>query len=192
MLAQEADASAEDRSSEHVPCLVMDDGDDAAAIEASLTENIARLPMDEIDQYRAFSAIKVEGLSVADIAVRFGVTERLVEQRLAIARIIAPISKAYRKGDIQPKDSAPPHHGGNPVSRRIGARSIRATTAMPQPGGALRDWLFGGAQLPLSNALFALAFDPRCRAHSAAPCSIPSPWRYSGGALSIATGRARD
>ena len=32
-----------------IPCIIMQDGDDAAAIEAFLAENIARLPMDEID-----------------------------------------------------------------------------------------------------------------------------------------------
>ncbi|MEL7444221.1 MAG: ParB/Srx family N-terminal domain-containing protein [Pseudomonadota bacterium] len=37
----------EDGSAEPVPCLVMTDGDDAHAIEASLAENVARLPMDE-------------------------------------------------------------------------------------------------------------------------------------------------
>lgn len=32
-----------------IPCAELEDGDDAAAIEASLAENIARLPMDEIE-----------------------------------------------------------------------------------------------------------------------------------------------
>ena len=38
---------AEDGGIEPLPCMVMDEGDDAKAIEASLAENIARLPMDE-------------------------------------------------------------------------------------------------------------------------------------------------
>ena len=84
-----------------VPCIVMDKGDDAKAIEASLAENIARLPMDEIDQFKAFAALVKEGLDVEDVAARFGITERLVRQRLAIANIIPPILTAYRKGDIQ-------------------------------------------------------------------------------------------
>ena len=37
--------------------------DNAKAIEASLAENIARLPMDEIDQYKAFAALVKEGNS---------------------------------------------------------------------------------------------------------------------------------
>ena len=81
-------ALAEKGAAEPVPCIVMEEGDDARAIEASLAENIARLPMDEIDQFKAFAALHDKGLEVQDIAARFGVTERLVEQRLAIADII--------------------------------------------------------------------------------------------------------
>ena len=86
---------------EPVPCIVMQDGDDARAIEASLAENIARLPMDEIDQYKAFAALVKEGADAEEIASRFGVTMRLVRQRLAIANIIPPILTAYRRGDIR-------------------------------------------------------------------------------------------
>lgn len=67
-----------------VTCIVMDDGDDAKAIEASLAENIARLPMDEIDQHKVFAALLKKGQSVENIAAQFGITARLVKQRLAI------------------------------------------------------------------------------------------------------------
>lgn len=85
-----------------VPCIVMEKNDDAKAIEASLAENVARLPMDEIDQYKAFAALIKQGQSVDNIAAQFGVTERLVRQRLAIANLIGPILTAYRKDLIQP------------------------------------------------------------------------------------------
>ena len=48
---------AKEEAVEAVPCLVMKEGDDAKAIEASLTENIARLPMDIIDQFEAFHTL---------------------------------------------------------------------------------------------------------------------------------------
>jgi len=35
---------------EAIPCAIMAKGDDAAALEASLIENVAHLPMDEMDQ----------------------------------------------------------------------------------------------------------------------------------------------
>ncbi|MFG1343224.1 ParB/RepB/Spo0J family partition protein, partial [Xanthobacter autotrophicus] len=156
ILAQEVEASAGGGSSEPVPCLVMDDGDDAAAIEASLAENIARLPMDEIDQYRAFSALKVEGVSVSDIAARFGVTERLVEQRLAIAGIIPPILNAYRKGDIRP-ETLRLLTMATPRQQKEWWALHKSEDSYAPTGRALKDWLLGGAQLPLSNALFDLA-----------------------------------
>lgn len=136
--------------------MVMEDGDDAKAIEASLAENIARLPMDEIDQYKAFAALRKEGLGVADIAVRFGVTERLVEQRLAIANIITPILNAYRREDIDP--------GTLQVLTMATPRQQKAWWALFQSedehaptGRALKNWLFGGSQIQTSNALFDIA-----------------------------------
>ena len=65
-----------------VPCVVMNDHDDAKAIEASLTENIARLPMDEMNQYEAFLAMTRTGQTVSDIAAHFGVSERRVPNEI--------------------------------------------------------------------------------------------------------------
>ena len=78
-----------------VPCAIMEDGDDAAALEASLAENFARLPNNELDEYKAFADLIAKGVSAEDVAARFGVTERYVRQRMAIANIIPPILKAY-------------------------------------------------------------------------------------------------
>jgi ParB family chromosome partitioning protein len=83
-----------------LPCLIMDDGDDAAAIEASLSENIARLPMDIFDQFDAFNKLVGAGRSAEDIAERFGVTPRFVEQRLALSRLLNGIKDAYRTEQI--------------------------------------------------------------------------------------------
>ncbi|MET4518227.1 ParB/RepB/Spo0J family partition protein [Bradyrhizobium sp. I1.7.5] len=74
-----------------LPCALLENGDDATALEASLAENVARLPMDEIDQYEAFAVLTVQGRSIADIAGQFGVTELLVKRRLAIAALIPQI-----------------------------------------------------------------------------------------------------
>lgn len=85
-----------------VPCGIMEDGDDAAALEASLAENFARKPNNELDEYRAFADLIGQGNSAEDVAARFGVTERYVNQRMAISNIIPPILKAYEKGEIRP------------------------------------------------------------------------------------------
>ena len=136
-----------------VPCIIMSEGDDALAIEASLAENIARLPMDEIDQYRAFSALVKEGKSVDDIASQFGITQRLVQQRLAIANLISPILTLYRNEDIQGETVR--------ILTMATKRQQKAWLALynsedeyaPQ-GHALKSWLFGGADIRITNALF--------------------------------------
>jgi ParB family chromosome partitioning protein len=138
---------------EPVPCIVMEDGDDAKAIEASLAENVARLPMDEIDQYKAFAALSKQGRSVEDIAIDFGVTERLVKQRLAIANLIAPILNAYRKEEI---DAATVRALTLATKRQQKAWWDLFTDENQRAplGRALKSWLFGGADIPVQNALF--------------------------------------
>ncbi|GAB5469816.1 MAG: ParB/RepB/Spo0J family partition protein [Rhodospirillales bacterium] len=138
-----------------VPCIVMEAGDDAKAIEASLAENIARLPMDEIDQYKAFAALIKQGKSAEEIAVHFGVTERLVNQRLAIANLYAPILNAYRKDDINAQTVR--------VLTMATTRQQKAWWELHKSedeyaplGNNLKAWLFGGDDIPVENALFDL------------------------------------
>lgn len=147
---------AEDGAIDPVPCIVMDDGDDAKAIEASLAENIARLPMDEIDQYKAFAALAAKGETVADIATRFGVSERLVNQRLAIANIIDPILNAYRRDEIRP-DTLRILTMATPRQQKAWWKLHKSDDDYAPLGRALKDWLFGGTHIPVGNALFDVA-----------------------------------
>jgi ParB family chromosome partitioning protein len=84
-----------------LPCALLESGDGAVALEASLAENVAGLPMDEIDQYEAFAALTAQGRSVTEIASQFGVTELLVKRRLAISALIPAILNAFRAGQIE-------------------------------------------------------------------------------------------
>ena len=143
---------AEEGYAEPVPVAIMEDGDDAKAIEASLAENVARLPMDEIDQYKAFAALKAKGLDVGEIAARFGVTERLVNQRLAIAGIIEPVLNAYRRDEID-AGTLRVLTMATPRQQKAWWKLFRSDDYAPT-GHALREWLFGGAQVPVGNALF--------------------------------------
>ena len=52
----------------------LDAGDDAAAIQASLAEKIARFLGDEVDQYTAFAKLIREGKTAQDFAFSFGLT----------------------------------------------------------------------------------------------------------------------
>jgi ParB family chromosome partitioning protein len=144
---------AEDTTVEPVPCLVMEKGDYAKAVEASLAENIARLPMDEVDQYKAFAELVKKGQGVDDIAAQFGITERLVKQRLAIANLLPPILTLYRKEEIG-ADTVRILTLATKKQQKAWLELYRSEEDYAPEGYRLKQWLFGGANIPSSNALF--------------------------------------
>lgn len=135
-----------------VPCALLENADDAVAVEASLAENVARLPMDEIDQYEAFAALTGQGRSIADIASQFGVTELLVKRRLAIAALIPPVLKAYREGSIQP-GTIQQLTMATPKQQKAWFKLFRDPEEHAPTGHRLKAWLFG-AEIPVSSAIF--------------------------------------
>ena len=76
-----------------VPCKIAANGN---AQELSLAENVSYLPMHPADQVVAFSELARTGATVAAIAARFGVSERLVEQRLRLGNAAPELLDAYR------------------------------------------------------------------------------------------------
>lgn len=154
MLACQA-LQAETGKAEPVPCAILESGDDTAAVEASLAENVARLPMDEIDQYEAFAALKKKGRSVADIASQFGVTELLVKKRLAIANLIDPVLNAYRNEEIDPP-TLRALTMATKAQQKAWMKLLRDPEQYAPTGGHLKAWLFGGQLIPESSALFAV------------------------------------
>jgi ParB family chromosome partitioning protein len=80
-----------------VPCHVLSDG---STTEVSLAENVVRAPMHPADQFEAFSALHAEGLGIADIGARFGISETVVEQRLKLAAVSPRLMDVYRKGEM--------------------------------------------------------------------------------------------
>ncbi len=81
-----------------VPCLVADSADNPG--ELSLVENTIRIPMHPVDQVTAFTGLAGEGFTVAVIAARFGVTERIVEQRIRLGNVAPEILEAYRADEV--------------------------------------------------------------------------------------------
>lgn len=79
-----------------VPCRVVDVG--ASAHEISLAENVGREAMNPIDEFMAFKDLADEGHSAAEIAERFGCTERHIVQRLKLANISPKLLDEYRAG----------------------------------------------------------------------------------------------
>ena len=81
-----------------VPCLVRDG--DGEAGEVSLAENVVRIAMHPADQVVAFTKLVQAGQSVSSVAARFGLSERLVEQRLRLGNAAPELLDAYRADGI--------------------------------------------------------------------------------------------
>ena len=81
-----------------VPCQVRTG--EAEPSELSLAENVMRIPMHPADQVVAFSELARTGQSVSAIAVRFGASERIVEQRLRLGNAAPELLDAYRANEI--------------------------------------------------------------------------------------------
>jgi len=82
---------------QRIPCLIVDAG---AAVEASLAENFERLPLHPADQCDAFLALQRAGKAPEDIASRFGITTRFVEQRLKLASVSPKLVADFRAGTM--------------------------------------------------------------------------------------------
>ncbi len=139
---------------EPLPCAIMEEGDDAAALEASLIENTARLDPDEMTRFETFARLVKQGKTAADIAATFGVTQIMVKRSLALGNLIPAIRKAYRAEEID-------------------AETVRLLTLATETQQAewfklfkddeqhtprtwqLKQWLFGG-EIKSSVALFPL------------------------------------
>ncbi|MCP3731306.1 ParB/RepB/Spo0J family partition protein [Sphingomonas sp. MG17] len=82
-----------------IPVLVLKDAKDS--IEISFSENFFNLEMNPADACRAFQdIIDIEHKTPAEVAKRFGLTERFVRGRLRLANLAEPVFEALREGSI--------------------------------------------------------------------------------------------
>lgn len=144
---------------EALPCTVIAAGDDAAALEASLIENVARLDPDEVTRWESFTRLVKEGRTPEDIALTFGLTELQVKRTLALGNLLPRIRGLYRKGDI---DAATVRH--LTLASKARQRDWLALFDDPEAycptGHQLKAWLFGGVSIPVSSALFDITDYP--------------------------------
>lgn len=77
--------------------------EDARAVEVSLAENSGREAMHPADQMEAFRKLVEDGLTVAQVAGRFGVSPLTVERRLQLARLAPRFLAMYRADEIEPE-----------------------------------------------------------------------------------------
>jgi len=141
-----------------LPCAIMAAGDDAAALEASLIENVARLDPDEVTRWETFTRLVREGRTPEDIALTFGLTAMQVTRTLALGNLLPRIRSLYRTGTI---DAVTLRHltMASKVRQREWLALLDGGDNAPT-GAALKAWLFGGASIPAKAALFDLASYP--------------------------------
>ena len=139
-----------------LPCAVMEAGDDAAALEASLIENIARLDPDEINRCESFTRLVREGRSVEDIGLTFGLTSLQVKRTLAIGNLLPRIRNFYRAEKI---DVVTMRH--LTLASKAQQRDWLALVDCPEKhapiGTQLKAWLFGGSAIAAKVAMFDVA-----------------------------------
>lgn len=141
---------------EELPCAIMEAGDDAAALEASLIENIARLDPDEVTRWETFTRLVREGRSPEDIAITFGLTDVQVKRTLALGNLLPRIRSLYRDEKI---DAIAVRHLtlASKAQQRDWLTMLDDPEARAPVGQALKSWLFGGATISTKVALFDLA-----------------------------------
>jgi ParB family transcriptional regulator, chromosome partitioning protein len=78
-----------------VPCIVRDPGTEISAEEDSLAENLQRVTLHPLDQFRAFKALRDQGAGEEEIAARFFVAPAVVKQRLRLASVSEKLLDIY-------------------------------------------------------------------------------------------------
>jgi len=156
IVADERAAAGEAGPPEPMPCAILDDADDAAAVEASLIENVARRDADEVTQWTTFTRLIREGRSVDDIAATFGLPDLAVKRVLALGNLLPRIRAMYAADRI---DRATIRHL-TLASKRQQAEWLALVDdpeQRPPTGSQLKSWLLGGQTIAEKVALFDVA-----------------------------------
>ncbi|MGE0180774.1 MAG: ParB/RepB/Spo0J family partition protein [Parvularculaceae bacterium] len=138
-----------------LPCRILDASDDAAAIEASILENVARLEPDEMQEYEAYKALHDKGRGVEDIARIFGVSEINVRRRLALANLLPQIRKAYAEDEID-SASVTALTLASGEKQREWLAMFKSSEVREPRGAQLKRWLLNGGEIATAAALFPL------------------------------------
>ena len=140
---------------EPLPCRILSETDDAAAIEASMIENLARLDADEVTQWETFTRLVKEGRELDDIAATFGLPDLTIRRVLALGNLLPRIRGLYRAEQI---DRTTVRH--LTLATKSQQKAWLALHDDPDSyvptGHQLKAWLLGGQSIPARFALFSL------------------------------------
>ena len=78
-----------------IPCIVRDPTVKISAEEDSLAENVQRVALHPLDQFRAFKVLRDQGAGEEEIAARFFVAPAVVKQRLRLASVSEKLLGIY-------------------------------------------------------------------------------------------------
>lgn len=81
-----------------VPCIVS--SGETLEVEDSLAENVQRVSLHPLDQFRAFQMLREQGLGEEDIAARFFVSAATVKQRLRLASVSPRLLDFYAEDQM--------------------------------------------------------------------------------------------
>jgi ParB family chromosome partitioning protein len=135
------------------PCAILEDGDDAAAVEASLIENMARLNPDEVTRWETFVRLVKEGQSPDEIADTFALPVLSVRRTLALGNLLPRIRDLYRNDKIDAQTVRQLTLASKALQKEWLALWDSPDTHCPI-GWQLRGWLLGGQAISAHHALF--------------------------------------
>jgi ParB family chromosome partitioning protein len=158
IVAGEARANGHD-TAEQIPCAIIEAGDDAAALEASLIENSARLDPDEVTRWEAFTALVKKGRTVDELSTTFGLPKLMIRRTLALGNLLPRIRSLYRQEGID--GTTVRHLTLASKSQQKAWLALHDDDAAWCPTGhQLKAWLFNGPSISTRHALFDLdAYD---------------------------------
>lgn len=108
-----------------IPCILRETGSDILAEDDSLAENMQRMALHPLDQFRAFVALRGKGQGDEVIAAVFFVTPQMVKQRLKLAAVAPALLDVYAEDGMTLEQfmTAPRHW---PCARRLVGLSMAA------------------------------------------------------------------
>ena len=138
-----------------LPCITLAEGDDADALEISMIENMLRQAPDQVTQWESYTRLVKEGRSVEDIAATFALTELQVKRILALGNLLPRIREAFRAEEI---DAPTVKHLtlATKAQQKAWLVLFEDRDGYAPRGSQLKAWLFGGASISTSAALFDL------------------------------------
>ena len=128
-----------------IPCILRDAGSDILAEDDSLAENMQRVALHPLDQFRAFVTLREKGQGDEAIAAAFFVTPQVVKQRLKLAAVAPALLDVYAEDGMTLEQL--PYWGGcyqAPFSQKASPPSELLAARVSSIGGSGRAGSFEG------------------------------------------------